>query len=612
MPRGNTKMGVQASATRTEDDEQVVQAFIHERFIELFLSQNKRSQLSLMGAAVFIFVTWSLSSTSPWTIAWLISVLLFGLWRMRWSARILQADNGRHAVAKVGGLMAGGGLLMALSVLGFGSMSDLGHAAVSIILLTVATGSVISTAGYRGVFLAYAAPMLVPLALGWAVSPHPPAEAAIHWGLSLLILIYLAFLMGVARQQATVFEDSCRIRFAEKKLNAQLQQALENESEAHRAKTHFLAAASHDLRQPIHSMNVLVAALSMRVLDERGQEITRLLGNVNKTLAAQLDALLDISRLDAGTVEVAHRLQHLDRLVTEHFQLMENGAREKGLHCTLQTDGSVPVRTDPLLLMRVLSNLTDNAMKYNRQGGEVRVRVWRDGAQACVSVADTGIGIAESEQHKVFREFYQVDNVERDRTKGLGLGLSIVQRLCALLDVRVELASTPGKGTEITLRMPLAERVAEGAAPSALADTKEPAAQGLMGLRVLVVDDDPQVRQSMELLLTEVGCEVHLAAGTAQACDVARRHTLDVLLSDLRLLAGDDGLKVLEAVRAIQPGLRAALITGETAPEPLRQAQGAGVPLLHKPVNLKALSSVLLPGAGVMLPDPSGEAPSPR
>jgi signal transduction histidine kinase len=377
-------MGVQASATRTEDDEQVVQAFIHERFIELFLSQNKRSQLSLMGAAVFIFVTWSLSSTSPWTIAWLISVLLFGLWRLRWSARILQADNGRHAVAKVGGLMAGGGLLMALSVLGFGSMSDLGHAAVSIILLTVATGSVISTAGYRGVFLAYAAPMLVPLALGWAVSPHPPAEAAIHWGLSLLILIYLAFLMGVARQQATVFEDSCRIRFAEKKLNAQLQQALENESEAHRAKTHFLAAASHDLRQPIHSMNVLVAALSMRVLDERGQEITRLLGNVNKTLAAQLDALLDISRLDAGTVEVAHRLQHLDRLVTEHFQLMENGAREKGLHCTLQTDGSVPVRTDPLLLMRVLSNLTDNAMKYNRPAS-----AWPTRASALPSPSST-------------------------------------------------------------------------------------------------------------------------------------------------------------------------------------------------------------------------------
>ena len=595
-------MGTQASSTRTDDDdEQMVKAFIHERFIELFLSQNKRSQLSLMGAAVFIFITWSLSSPSPWVVGWLFSVMLFALWRLRWTAGVLQAQGGRHAELKVGLLMAGGGVLMAVSVLGFGGMSDLGHAAVSIILLAVATGSVISTAGYRRVFLAYAAPMLLPLAVGWALSPHDPAEAAIHWGLSMLVLIYLAFLVGVAKQQAAVFEDSCRIRFAEKKLNAQLQRALENESEAHRAKTHFLAAASHDLRQPIHSMNVLVAALSMRPLDERGQQITQLLANVNKTLAAQLDALLDISRLDAGTVEVAHRLQHLDRLVTEHFQLMENAARDRGLRCSLQVDGPVPVWTDPGLLLRVISNLTDNAIKYNRQEGEVRLRVWREGDQACLSVADTGIGIAQAEQPKVFREFYQVDNVERDRTKGLGLGLSIVQRLSALLDIQVALASTAGQGTEITLRMPLA---AQAGAPAAPATTtgEGSAGQALSGLRVLVVDDDAQVRQSMELLLTEVGCQVYLATGTAQACEIARRHTLDVLLSDMRLLAGDDGLKVLQSVRALQPGLPAVLITGETGPEQLRLAQGAGVPLLHKPVDLDALRSVLPSGARLAWP----------
>ena len=590
-------MGTQASSTRTDDNEQMVKAFIHERFIELFLSQNKRSQLSLMGAAVFIFITWSLSSRSPWIVAWLFSVMLFALWRLRWTAGVLQAQGGRHAELKVGLLMAGGGVLMAVSVLGFGGMSDLGHAAVSIILLAVATGSVISTAGYRRVFLAYAAPMLLPLAVGWALSPHDPAEAAIHWGLSVLVLIYLAFLVGVAKQQAAVFEDSCRIRFAEKKLNAQLQRALENESEAHRAKTHFLAAASHDLRQPIHSMNVLVAALSMRPLDERGQQITQLLANVNKTLAAQLDALLDISRLDAGTVEVAHRLQHLDRLVTEHFQLMENAARDRGLRCSLQVDGPVPVWTDPGLLLRVISNLTDNAIKYNRQEGEVRLRVWREGDQACLSVADTGIGIAEAEQPKVFREFYQVDNVERDRTKGLGLGLSIVQRLAALLDIQVSLQSAAGQGTTVTLRMPLALEH-NGSTPAA--DTTMPSAgvgSGLKGLRVLVVDDDAQVRQSMEMLLSEVGCQVRVAAGTSQACDIARQHPLDVLLTDLRLQAGDDGLQVLQAVRALQPGLRAALITGETAPDRLRQAQGAGVPLLHKPVTLDTLRGVLEPPA---------------
>ncbi len=605
-------MGTQASSTKTDDDEQMVKAFIHERFIELFLSQNKRSQLSLMGAAVFIFITWSLSSPSPWVAGWLLCVLLFALWRLRWTASVLQAHGGRHAELKIGLLMGGGGVLMAVSILGFGGMSDMGHAAVSIILLAVATGSVISTAGYRRVFLAYAVPMLVPLAVGWALAPHDPAEATIHWGLSLLILLYLAFLVGVAQQQAAVFEDSCRIRFAEKKLNAQLQRALENESEAHRAKTHFLAAASHDLRQPIHSMNVLVAALSMRPLDERGQQITQLLANVNKTLAAQLDALLDISRLDAGTVEVAHRPLHLDRLVTEHFHLMENSARERGLRCTLQVDGPAPVCTDPGLLLRVISNLTDNAIKYNRQGGEVRLRVWREGEQACLSVADTGIGIAQAEQPKVFREFYQVDNVERDRTKGLGLGLSIVQRLSALLGLQVGLVSTPGQGTEITLRMPLEAQSATPAAPAAAATPDEgPAEQALSGLRVLVVDDDAQVRQSMQLLLTEVGCQVYLATGTAQACEIARQHTLDVLLSDMRLLAGDDGLKVLQSVRALQPGLPAALITGETGPEQLRLAQGAGVPLLHKPVQLDALRGVLPSGARLHWPASTAPAPAP-
>jgi CheY-like chemotaxis protein len=201
----------------------------------------------------------------------------------------------------------------------------------------------------------------------------------------------------------------------------------------------------------------------------------------------------------------------------------------------------------------------------------------------------------------VFREFYQVDNVERDRTKGLGLGLSIVQRLSALLDIQVALASTAGQGTEITLRMPLAARAGAPGAPAATTGEGS-AGQAPSGLRVLVVDDDAQVRQSMELLLTEVGCQVYLATGTAQACEIARRHTLDVLLSDMRLLAGDDGLKVLQSVRALQPGLPAVLITGETGPEQLRLAQGAGVPLLHKPVDLDALRSVLPSGARLAWP----------
>ena len=588
-------MGTEPDAVAKPDDEKVVQAFIRESFIELFLSQNKRAQWSLMAAAAFIFMTWRASVSGPSPTLWLLAVILYAVWRLRSSEAILRAQGGRHATRKVGLLMGGGGVLMALSVLGFGPMTDLTQAAISIILITLATGSVISTAGYRNVFLAYAAPMLLPLALGWAMSPNDTAGAATHLGLGVLILVFLAFLVSVARQQARVFEDSCRIRFAEKRLNAQLQIALANESEAHRAKTQFLAAASHDLRQPIHSMNVLVAALSLRELDERSRKIADLLGTVNQTLATQLDSLLDISRLDAGTVQPARSRQQLDRLVAEHFQVIEPAATGKGLRCHLDSSGPLPVWTDPALLLRIISNLTDNAVKYNRPGGDITLRVWGEEGQACLQVRDTGIGIAEEEQTKVFREFYQVDNVERDRTKGLGLGLSIVQRLAALLDVQVRMSSRHGQGTEVTLRMPLAVESSEPARAGLSDGRTEHSPQGLQGLRVLVVDDDPQVRQSMELLLTEVGCQVHLASGTAQARDLARTQPFDVLLSDLRLQAGDDGLQVLQAVRALQPGLRAALITGDTGPDRLRQAQSAGVPLLHKPVTLDTLRGVLEP-----------------
>ncbi|MFM8767606.1 MAG: ATP-binding protein [Rubrivivax sp.] len=590
-------MGQAASAVGVTDDERVVQAFIHAQFIDLFLSQSKRAQAGQVVSALLVGFIWMQTGSTLAAALWLLLVGLVTAWRALKTESFVRAGPGASATVRVAVMLGLNGVLMALPLFGFGLMSEIERAALSIILIALATGSVGSTAGFRNVFLAFGAPMLVPLALAWALSAHPTESADTAAGLGVLILVFLAFLVGVARQQFRVFEDSCRIRFAEARLNAQLKQALESESEAHRTKTQFLAAASHDLRQPIHSMNVLVAALGMRELDPRSREITRLLGTVNQTLAAQLDALLDISRLDAGTLTPTRSHQHLERLVAEHYQLMEPGAAGKALRCQLLLEGSLPVWTDPSQLLRILSNLTDNAIKYNRPGGEVTVRAWREGGQACLAVSDTGIGIDDAEQAKVFREFYQVDNVERDRTKGLGLGLSIVQRLAALLDIQVSLVSKAGQGTTVTLRMPLAQAPASSATAT---DTDQPPAgegTSLKGLRVLVVDDDAQVRQSMEMLLGEVGCRVFVAAGTAQACDIARHQGLDVLLTDLRLQAGDDGLQVLKAVRALQPGLRAALITGDTAPDRLRQAQGAGVPLLHKPVTLDTLQGVLAPPA---------------
>jgi len=254
-----------------------------------------------------------------------------------------------------------------------------------------------------------------------------------------------------------VFEESCRFRYGEQESNRELTRALERLNEASRAKTQFLAAASHDLRQPFHSLNVLVAALQLRPLDERSREIAGLLDAVNQSMSKQLDGLLDISRLDAGTVQPTLAPLRLDDFVAAHHATLTPLARDRGQRLVLDAAAGITVVSDGALLMRVLSNLTDNALKFTPAGGIVTLSLRRDGDAAVLSVADSGIGIASAEHERVFREFYQVSNVERDRSKGLGLGLSIVQRLCALLGVTLQLDSQPGRGDESLHRQRLDE-----------------------------------------------------------------------------------------------------------------------------------------------------------
>ena len=571
----------------SDEDKAQLNAFVDERLVDIFLENSPRAQWGLLFAGLLLALVWSTAEPTavPWL--WWASVAVMTAWRVRWSTPVLRGPGRWSPPRRIALMLTVNGLLMAVPLAGFDAMSEMQRAALSMVLFAMATASVATTSGYLWGFLGFSAPMLLPLAACWALTPHPTESVVTTSGLAALILAFLGVLTAVGRRQHEVFRESCRIRFAEQRLNRQLEAAVGRESEAHRAKTQFLAAASHDLRQPIHSMNMLVAALALRELEPKAREIVRLLGSVSQTLSGQLDALLDISRLDAGAVKPVVGPVRLDELAGTHHQALQAVAAQRGMSAELRLDGApLAVRTDAGLLLRVLSNLTDNALKYNRPGGRVEVRLRREGAEACIEVADTGIGIPAEEQERVFREFYQVGNVERDRAKGLGLGLSIVQRLCALLGVRLSLQSEPGVGTTITLRLPAEDSPPEATAPARRATLRP-------GLKVLVVDDEAQVREGMRLLLTELGCEVYLAEGNTDAAAVAARVPLDALLTDLRLRAGDSGLTVLQRVRALRPQARMALITGDTAPDRLREAQAAGVPLLHKPVSLEALLSVL-------------------
>jgi signal transduction histidine kinase len=448
-------------------DESLVQAFLQDRFVEMFLSQNRRAQLGLLAAASVICAVWFDTHHGPLALIWWALAAGVTAWRFVASETWVRRAEAGARTGRIGVLLLVNGVLMALPLLAFDGFSELQRAALSMILMTSATASVATTSGFRSVFALFAAPMLIPLALAWAwVASHGSGGAA--WGLALLIGGYLLFLRGIGAQAQAVFEESSRFRYGEKQLNRQLTRALNEASEANRAKTQFLAAASHDLRQPIHSMNVLVAALGLRPLEPQSREIVNLLGTVNQTLSSQLDTLLDVSKLDAGVIQAEQKVQALDAIVRGLHATTVAVASQRGLHLELDVQAQPHVLTDEALFSRTVSNLLDNALKFTPAGGVVRLIVRSAGQRALVEVADTGIGIAVEEQERVFGEFYQVGNVERDRQKGLGLGLSIVRRLCALLDVELSLQSRPGAGTTVTLSLPIAP-AAKPAAPTLVA-----------------------------------------------------------------------------------------------------------------------------------------------
>ena len=381
---------------------------------------------------------------------------------------------------------------------------------------------------------------------------------------------------------------SIRARHEVSRLAADLTVEKERAEEANQAKSRFLAAASHDLRQPVHALHLFVDALSAQ---PPGPEANRMLARISATVGSMgemFDALLDVSKLDAGVVAAESRVFDLQGLVESLCTQEGPVAAERGIVLRVNAR-PVPVNTDPLLLERVVRNLMANALRYTDRGG-ILITLRRRGDAAVLRVVDTGIGIAPERQAEVFEEFVQLHNPERDRNKGLGLGLAIVRRLTRLLGVSMTLRSHPGRGTAFTLRLPVATgdaRPAESPTP-AVQFANSPAAGELL----LVIDDDADVRAGMRTLLAGWGYRVIEAAGIADLLPQLRtvQQVPVLILSDYRLRGEETGAQVIERLRfEYNDDIPAILITGDTAPERLVEAQASGHLLLHKPLAPRVL-----------------------
>lgn len=484
------------------------------------------------------------------------------------------------------------GIILALPLGFFPYLSGHERLLVSMVLVAIWYGGAFNTAGYLPAFLAFTLPSLTALVTWWVLSPGTSEDGSFHYMVAATLLFLGAVSCFLLSRMAFHWtRESFAMRLLQVELNRQLQAALEQAETASRAKTRFLASASHDLRQPIHTVSLFGAALSMRPLDAESREIAQHMNTAVHVLAAQLDALLDISKLDAKVMRVEPVQIKLHDILQRLDEEFEPAARAKGLTLILDCPDDGFIETDQLLFERVIRNLLDNAIKYT-DTGRVSVRVVKDDTDFAISIEDTGRGIPEAERDRVFEEFYQLDNPERDRTRGLGLGLPIVRRLTELLRIHLDMESAPGKGTRFCLRLPAVERSPR---PFARAAPKQKAPNNL---EVLVVDDEAEIRLGMKKLLEGMYCRVTLADGTAQALDVARTNKPDVVLSDLRLRGTDSGIETVQALRMLYPEMPAILISGDIAPERLREAEAAGIPLLHKPVSVDVLKHAIAKAMG--------------
>jgi two-component system, sensor histidine kinase len=355
-------------------------------------------------------------------------------------------------------------------------------------------------------------------------------------------------------------------------------------------KSHFLASASHDLRQPLHALNLFVAQLQG---ESDPAERSRLVGRIDAAVGSMnelFEALLDMTKLEAGILRSNLSEFSVGRLLERIETTFADAARGKGLSLRVVASDAW-VTSDPILLERILLNLVSNAVRYTEQGGVV-VGCRRRGRELRIDVCDTGAGIPEDQRRRIFGEFYQMAGANVDRREGFGLGLAIIDRLGRLLGHTVELDSRPGRGSRFSVTVPLATQpdTAETQAPSlAIADPAH-------GKRIIVIDDDALVLDGMRGILQSWGCQVETAAsGDAALAALARNGgPPDLIISDSGLAGGQTGIQAIERLRqAAGASIPAFVITGDTAPERLREASAAGFHLLHKPVSPMALRTTL-------------------
>ncbi|VAW80068.1 hypothetical protein MNBD_GAMMA14-259, partial [hydrothermal vent metagenome] len=462
-----------------------------------------------------------------------------------------------------------------------------------VLLALIPVAPVAALAVYMPAFYAYYIPCIAPFIIMLGLQDNRAERMT-----ALLLIMMMGATLTFANKYSAMLAEAIRLRLKLADKKEALEQSIT-------VKTRFLAAASHDLRQPVHAMGLFIESLasSVRDIDSR-----RLLSQVTEsvvTLRRMLDAMLDVSRLDAEVVETQRRSFRLNTLLIKLHHEYISLAEQKGLRFDC-VDSRVVVNSDPVLLERILRNLLTNAIRYTRQGGIV-LGCRRRGECVQVWVCDTGVGIPVSRQEEIFHEFTQLQNAERNPGYGLGLGLSIVKRLADLLKHKIQVRSREGTGSTFSIELPCsAERPQEMNLP---AEEYPAACPEHRNLLILIIDDDKSIRLGMTALLESWKFKATSSATGHHALKKIRERGCvpDLVIIDYRLSQGETAPDVIARLKAeLDDQIPFIIVTGDTAPDRIREAHYAGYLLLHKPVDpdrLKVCINALLdPAARVVAP----------
>jgi len=358
-------------------------------------------------------------------------------------------------------------------------------------------------------------------------------------------------------------------------------------------KTRFLAAASHDLRQPIQAMNLFISILSSQLTEVQQKEILTKIEESNQSLSSLLEPLLDISRLDSGTITLQPEWVYIDDLFYRIEQQYSDIAAEKqiALHCVSTSQHAF---IDSTQLERILSNLVGNAVKYMKREGKIVLGLRKQKQGIRIEVWDNGQGVPESEQEKIFYEFYQIDNPERNRSKGIGLGLSIVKRLTKLMGGQLTFRSTFGKGCYFGLYFPSMEEKLEQVPEIIKTMPVLNETQALPPTNILIIEDDIQVAEALIALLSSWGLNARHAYNMATVLPILDTFSPDLILTDYQLQHGEIGLGIIKVVEQhLNRAVPTVLITGNTSEENVKFFQTLAIPVFYKPIDAEKLKIVL-------------------